>query len=452
MSAIALALFKKGYSISGSDLINNKQINELKKLGVLIFKNQLENNISFIVSKFKNETLNIVISSAIKTDNAELKYCLKNNFPIRHRSEILALIMNSYYSLAISGSHGKTSTSTFLSTILDLCTKNCSSIIGGIVPIYKSNSHIDNTKYLVAEIDESDGTTYHYKPDIGIINNIDFDHCDYYSNINELLLAFKAFASNSKKILINYDCKITRKNFDSRYRWSNKEFKNITYSLIPKIINKYNTIGNYYENGNLIETLNIPIPGLHNLSNITAAIGASRMLGINIKRIKNNLKFLKLPNKRFEFRGEFNQRKIYDDYAHHPSEIKATIELARLFIEDNTHADKENRSRLIVIFQPHRYTRVEQFANEFAKELAKADLILITKIFGAGEQNKNNINSKLIAKIIYKRNKNIECLEDNYEIKRKFHKLTKKNDLILNMGAGDCHNLWSILNNSNIEN
>ena len=446
MSAVATALIKKGYSVSGSDLIKNKETIELERLGAIIFDSQTKDNIEYVKSNFKNKSINFIFSSAIKADNQELYYCKQNNLPIKHRSEILAMLMKSYISLAISGSHGKTSTSTFLSTLLELCTHNSSSITGGIIPIYKSNAHIDNTKFLVAEIDESDGTINQYHSDIGIINNIDFDHCDHFSDINDVLSAFKIFGSNAKKLLINYDCQITRKNFISNYRWSNKEIKNIAYSIIPDEINKTHTIGKYYENGNFIDTLDIPVPGLHNLSNITASIAASRMIGVNLKEIKKNIKFLELPKKRFELKGELNERIIYDDYAHHPNEVKATISLARLFINDK-HKNADKKSRLVVIFQPHRYSRVKQFVNEFAEELSKADVIYITDIYGAGESNKDNITSEIITNIIYKKNKNVKYIKDYYEVKKDFYKLTRTNDLILNMGAGDCHNFWSILNN-----
>ncbi len=446
MSAIAIALIKNGYSVSGSDLVKNQETERLQELGATVFDSQITKNIDFVLSKFKNQKINFVISSAIKNENEELCYCKKKNFLIKHRSEILAMIMKSYISLSIAGSHGKTSTSTFLSTLLELCTHNSSSITGGIIPIYESNAYIENTKFLVTEIDESDGTINNYMSDIGIINNIDFDHCDHFSDINEVISSFKEFASNSKKLLINYDCEITRKNFSSNSQWSNKAINKVAYSIIPSYVNKKNTIGKYYENGKFIDTINIPIPGLHNLSNITASIAVSRMIGVSFKEIKKNIKFLELPKKRFEFRGKLKQRSIYDDYAHHPNEIKATLNLARLFIHDENNKQK---SRLVAIFQPHRFSRVKKFINEFVNELSKADVIYLTSIFGAGEKNIDNIDSQQIVDLIYKSNKNVKYLKNNYEIKKKFFELTQKDDFIINMGAGDCHNLWSILTNKN---
>jgi len=371
-------------------------------------------------------------------------YCREKNLPVKHRSEILALLMKSYTSLAVAGSHGKTSTSTFLSTLLELCTHNCSSITGGIIPIYNSNCHLEDTKFLVAEVDESDGTISRYKSDIGIINNIDFDHCDHFSDLKEVIYSFKDFAKNSKKLLINFDCEITRNNFYSESNWSNTTPINVSYALIPTEINKSHTIGKYYENGNFISSINIPIPGLHNLSNITAAIAASRMIGVDFLEIKKNIKYLKLPKKRFEFRGQVDERSVYDDYAHHPNEIKETIKLGRLLIQQKHN--KCQKSRLIALFQPHRFSRVKQFTKEFAEELSKADVIYLTSIYGAGEENEDKITSTIITDLIYKKNKNVSYINNYYEVTKNFFKLTQKGDLILNMGAGDCHNFWSILN------
>ena len=449
MSALAMGLLKKGNSISGSDLVKNNETLQLQQAGAIIFEHQTKLNIEFLTSKFKNKKIYFVVSSAIKPENEELAYCKQNNHLIKHRSDILAMLMQSYTSIGIAGSHGKTSTSTFISTLLELCTQNSSSITGGIIPIYNSNSYIENTKFLVAEIDESDGTITKYKSDLGIINNIDFDHCDHFSNINEILSCFKDFASNSKKLLVNYDCEITKKNFISENCWSNENTNKVNYSLIPTCIDKKHTIGNYYEDGNFIEAISIPIPGLHNLSNITASIAALRMMGVDFREIKKNIKFLELPKKRFEFRGEINGRKIYDDYAHHPNEIKATINLAKLFINQENINLKEAKSRLVIIFQPHRFSRVKQFINEFAEELSKADVIYLTDIYGAGEKNEDKISSENITQMIAKKNKNVKRLRNYYEITNNFYKLTKKGDLILNMGAGDCHNFWSILTNTN---
>ena len=441
MSGIALVLLKKGFSVSGSDITKNDRLIEIAKNGGIIFHSQKSQNIDLIKKKFKNKNIKIVISSAINHKNKELNYCIENQLTIKHRSDILSLIMKSFQSIAVSGSHGKTSTSTLLTTLLDLCTKDTSSIVGGILPKYESNTIIKKSKYLIAEIDESDGTTCKYSPYLGIINNIDFDHCDYYSNLEELISSFKEFGSNSKILLTNDDCKITKKNITSDYTWSIKKTNNVDFALISKKFDPEHTIADYYEQGKQITRIKIPIPGIHNLCNITAAISACRIINIDINCILKNIQFLQLPRKRFDLRGEILGRKIIDDYGHHPNEIRATIELARLFIQKRDN----DINRLVIIFQPHRYSRINKFLHQFIIELSKADFIIITNIFSAGENKFNTINSQIIANKIYKINKNVEFIDSNYEVSKKFFDLTNKGDLILNMGAGDCHNLWSLL-------
>jgi len=329
MSGIALVLLKKGLSVSGSDITKNDRMTEISKHGGIVFNSQNPQNIELIIKKFNNKNITIVFSSAISIKNNELDYCIKNQLTIKHRSEILSLIMKSFKSIAVAGSHGKTSTSTFLTTLIDLCTKDTSSIVGGIIPKYESNAIIKNSKYLIAEIDESDGTIYKYKPYLGIINNIDFDHCDYYSNIKELISSFNEFGSNSKILLTNNDCEITKENIISNYTWSIKKTNNIDFAMISKKFDPEYTIADYYENGQIITKLKIPIPGIHNLSNITAAIAACRIINIDINCILKNIQSLQLPRKRFDLRGEILGRKIIDDYAHHPNEVKTTIDLAK---------------------------------------------------------------------------------------------------------------------------
>ena len=442
MSGIALVLLNKGLSVSGSDIATNDRILEVANNGGIIFNSQQPQNIDFIRKKFNTKNLIIVISSAINIKNKELNYCVDQQLSIKHRSDILSLIMKSFKSIAVAGSHGKTSTSTLLTTLIDLCTKDTSSIVGGILPKHESNTIIKNSKYLVAEIDESDGTTCKYTPFLGIINNIDFDHCDFYSDIKDLISSFKEFGSNSEILLTNNDCKITKENIISDYTWSTKKTNNINFALIPKKFDPEYTIADFYENGQAITMLKIPIPGVHNLSNITAAISACRIINIDIKSILKNIHFLQLPRKRFELRGEIIGRTIIDDYGHHPNEIKATIDLARLFMKRKDI----NINRLVLIFQPHRYSRITKFLYQFIQELSKADYIIVTDIFSAGENNLNDINSQFIANEIYKINKNVKFINNNYEIVKYFFNITNKGDLILNMGAGDCHNLWSLLN------
>ncbi len=440
MSGIAQVLMRMQFSVSGSDLASNAQTKKLCNDGATIFTNQNKYNIKNISNKYPNKQIIAVISSAIKKNNNELSYCIEKKITIRHRSEILSEIMNRYQSIGVAGTHGKTSTSTFLFTLLDECTNDISAIIGGILPKYNNNFYIKDTKYFLAELDESDGSISNYKNNLNILNNIDYDHCDYYKNIEQMINTFQIFESNSKKLLVNGDCKLIQKYIKSDYRWSTNKVDDIDYSLIPINQSSISTIVNYFEDGKFIDKIEVPIPGVHNLSNIAAAIAACRILKIDFDEIKAKISTLKLPHKRFELKGNIKGRTIIDDYAHHPKEIKATIKLGRLLLDES-----QVYKRLIVIFQPHRFSRVNEFLTDFAFELASADLVIISNIYGAGENNINNISSSLIAKEIYKKNTNVKIVKDNYEIKKNFYTLTQENDLIINMGAGDCHNLWQIL-------
>ncbi len=440
MSGIAEVLISKKHSVSGSDLLVNEQTTKLYNKGAIIFDKQNQKNIDIIFEKYPNKKIIVVISSAITSNNCELNYCIKKKITIKHRSDILSLIMNNHHSIGVAGTHGKTSTSTFLFTLLDLCTSNVSAIVGGILPNYGNNYFVKDGKYFVAELDESDGSISNYKINLGIINNIDYDHCDYYKDFKQMIDSFKLFESNSKKILANGDCEIIQEHIKSDYNWSTSNISDMDYSLIATNQTSISTIADFFEKGKFISTLEIPIPGLHNLSNIAAAIAACRINDIKFDNIKEKISNLKLPTKRFQFKGNIAGREIIDDYAHHPKEIKATIKLGRLFVNENN-----KYKRLVAIFQPHRFSRVNEFFKDFANELALADQIIITNIYGAGERNINKIDSSLITKEIYKTNKNVEIVKDNCEIKKKFNCLTKENDLIINMGAGDCHNLWKIL-------
>jgi len=172
------------------------------------------------------------------------------------------------------------------------------------------------------------------------------------------------------------------------------------------------------------------------------------LIGISNRMIKSGLKNFQGVQRRFNYLFSYRNISFIDDYAHHPNEIKETIKLGRLLIPQQ-HNNEFQKRRLIAIFQPHRYSRVKQFSKEFAEELSKADVIYLTSIYGAGEGNEDKITSKIITDLIYKKNKNVSYINNYYEVTKKFYELTQKGDLILNMGAGDCHNFWSILNEKN---
>ncbi len=446
MSALAMILAKSGYSISGSD---KKQSNILKKLTsnqIKIFQLQEEKNIDYIY-EIHNENIMVILSSAISKDNSELQKAIRYGLKIKHRSDILASLINNQNSLVVSGSHGKTTTSTYIATLLALANKNPSAIIGGIVPHFNSNYSFGNGKYLVAEADESDGTLIKFNPYIGIMTNIELEHIDHYKNLKNLLLTMKKFSFNCKYLIANYDCTNIRKNIKPYAWYSTKIINNIDFSLIPKESNGYETLSNYYEKGKLVDQISIPIPGLHNLSNAIGAIATCRLAGMTFNELKQGIRKLKSPKRRFEFIGLWNDRIIVDDYAHHPSEIEAAISMAHLTIKTKKHSFPISPQRLVSIFQPHRFSRTEKFKQQFAKTLINSDLIFIIPIFAAGEKEITGVSHHSIASEIKKLKPSLEIYapNNNQELVTLIQEKTKPKDLILNMGAGDINTIWTNL-------
>tara|TARA_B100000965_G_scaffold168909_1_gene140890 strand:+ start:148 stop:1608 length:1461 start_codon:yes stop_codon:yes gene_type:complete len=461
MSALAMILAKSGYSISGSD---NKQSSALKVLAgnnINIFENQEAINIDKIL-KFKNthQDILVVISSAIREDNLELNRAKKYNLSIKHRSEILALLINQNKSIVVSGSHGKTTTSTYITTILSLANKNPTAVIGGIVPIYKKNYNFGDGELLVAEADESDGSLVNFNPNIGIITNIELEHIDHYKNLEDLIKTMKHFAENCEYLIGNADCINIKKNIKASSWFSTKTIENINFALIPKESNGSEIIAEYYEQEIFIDIINIPIPGIHNLSNTIAAIAACRESGIDLHLIKKGIENLQLPERRFDYKGLWKNRLIVDDYAHHPSEVDAAISMASLMIKTKNNIFPISPSRLISVFQPHRFSRTKKFEKNFAKSLINSDLVFITPIYSAGEDAIEGINHHSLAWQIKRLKPNLEIYtpNNNQELIKLLKQKTKPKDLILLMGAGNINmiskklDLESINNESNNSN
>ena len=294
MSALAMILAKSGYSISGSDNKKSSIIKELAANNINIFENQKEENIDKIIKVInKNKKTLVVISSAIPEDNLELNRAKKYNLEIKHRSEILSWLIDQNNSIIISGSHGKTTTSTYITTILSLANKHPTAVIGGIVPLYKKNYNIGNRKLLIAEADESDGSLIQFKPNIGVITNIELEHVDHYKNLEDLIKTMKNFASNCKCLIGNADCKNIKKHINASTWFSTKTIDNIDFALIPKESNGCEISAEYYEQEMFIDLIKIPIPGIHNLSNTIAAIELLKFFipGIGILMISINFSF-----------------------------------------------------------------------------------------------------------------------------------------------------------------
>ncbi len=455
MSALAMILAKQGYSISGSDQKKNLTLKKLEENKVQIFPTQVESNIDKIHKVYGKDIL-VVRSSAIHRDNLELCKAKKYNLKIKHRSEILACLIKQKRSIIVSGSHGKTTTSTYITTLFSYANKNPTAIIGGVVPLYKSNYNFGNSEFLIAEADESDGSLVKFNPSIGLITNLELEHVDHYLDLEDLIETMKHFAKKCECLISNFDCGNLRANIKSSKWFSIQKIINIDFALIPKESNGCEIIAEYYEKEKFIDVIKIPVPGIHNLSNALAAIAACRVAGILFKDIKKGIDNLKLPSRRFEFKGLWKNRLIVEDYAHHPSEIDAAISIASTIIKTKQNLSKILPKRIVTIFQPHRYSRTQRFQKEFAKSLSKSDLVFITPIYSAGENEIEGINNKNIGYELKKIKPNLEIYtpDNNQNLIKLIKEHTLEKDLILIMGAGDinliCENLFLELINTKL--
>ncbi len=450
MSALALIMKNRGFSISGSDQKISQPVLNLKKLGIKIFTEQKASNLDHISQTINQQQIIIVKSSAIAETNQELKAADQKKLKVLHRSDLLNMIINEQESILIAGSHGKTTTSTLITTLLTYDKQDPTAVIGGIVPCLQSNAKAGKGRLLIAEIDESDGSIIKYNGNIGVITNLELDHTDYYNNIELLMESIQIFSSNCRLTLANYDCNNLRICLKKEsIWWSIKESKNVDFAGIPLSIDGVKTIAKYYEKGQFIDNIIIPIPGIHNLSNAIAAIAAIRMAGIEFKDIKKNLQFLRAPNRRFEFKGIWEGRQIIDDYAHHPSEIRETISMARLILKSKESILPIQCNRLIGVFQPHRFSRTRDLMNDFGKHLGKVDLLFLAPIYSAGENPIEKVNIETLKSCILNHSPKLKVFTSTKleELESILINNTKPNDLILIMGAGDITKLSESLQN-----
>ena len=443
MSALALILAERGHRVSGSDPRDSPTLQQLKGVGVQVFKTQLAANIETICLENHKPPV-VVVSTAIPRNNPELEAANAADLTLWHRSDLLAALIDNQPAIAVAGSHGKTTTSTILTTLLEHAGEDPTAVIGGVVPCFSSNGHAGQGRLLVAEADESDGTLVKFRAELGVITNIELDHTDHYASLEELITTMQRFGRGCSRLLANLDCPILREHFDPSAWWSVKTAENVDFAALPISVDGDQTIADFYEQGELIGQINLPLPGLHNLSNAMAAIAACRLQGLSLEQLQSGLKELRSPGRRFDFRGTWEGRQIVDDYAHHPSEVLATLAMARLMISSGKSPLPCPPRRLMVVFQPHRYSRTAEFLNDFASALGTADCLLLAPIYAAGEHPIEGVNSDSLAKTIKSLHPQLPVtVADNLDqLTAQVQQQSRSGDLVLAMGAGDVNSLW----------
>ena len=431
MSGIAEILCNLGYKISGSDINKSSNVNRLIEMGIKVHIGQRAENI-------KNVSI-IVISSAIPEDNVELVAGALNKIPIVRRADMLAELMRFKKSISVGGSHGKTTTTSFISSLLEGAKLDPTVVNGGIIEAYGTNARLGKSDWMVVEADESDGTFIKLPSTYVVITNIDREHIDFYKTFDNLNRAFRNFVENIPFYGVAFVCidspdtenlckdikyrKLITYGFNrkSDLMISNVKVKNyLTYFDIT--INKSNLSKKKF-----IKNIAIPIPGDHNIRNACASIAVALELDIKEKTIKDVLLNFRGVERRFSFVGSVNNTKIIDDYAHHPTEIKNTLKAARLLCN----------GKLIVVFEPHRYSRIIDLYDEFINSFFDADILFVTKIYSAGEKQITDINEKIIAKSIQKMgHKNVKCFKDEKCMEVELSEVSSSNDFIIFLGAG----------------
>jgi len=475
MSALAQIVVQRRLPVSGSDIKSNHITKRLESLGTKIFYSQDAANLELIspsgqnhaeindveinrkivsvaspsaaVSKNSKTTTvlresrdhqsavnspQVICSTAIAESNPEYQAALKFGYPIFHRSDLLAALIDQYQSIAVSGTHGKTTTSSLVGYVLMQAGLDPTIIIGGEVDAWQGNARAGQGEYLVAEADESDGSLIKHAPAIGIITNIELDHPDKYSSLDEVIKVFQIFAQQCGLVIGCLDDQVLKDNIPIDISYSLDAQSNADY--IAREITYYaqGVQAQIWERGKLLGSLDLQLLGNHNLSNALAAIAVGRKVGLEFSVIAEALATFSGTKRRFELKGEANEIKFIDDYAHHPSEIKVTLESARIKTQES------ESKRVVAIFQPHRFSRTKTFLAEFAESFQDADVVIITSIYSAGETNLSKISGKDLAEKIRDRVLQTHYLEDLSSIP-KFLKedILRPGDLTLFLGAGN---------------
>jgi UDP-N-acetylmuramate--alanine ligase len=427
MSALAQVLLQMGYRVTGSDINDSALVRRLAEQGADIKLFHHPGNIG------RSDL--VVFSTAIPPDNSELQEALRRGITVWHRSELLAALINSHYGIAVTGTHGKTTTSTMIALLLEAGGLDPTALIGGVVSSFQSNARFGRSEYLVAEACESDHSFLRYRPHIAVITNVEADHLEHYQgDFNLLQEAYRAFLQN----LVADGCAVLC--FDDPFLRDlapRVARKAVTYGLDESgadysgrdidLTGRGGSFTFYRHNEPLPAPVTLQVPGRHNVSNAVAALAVAAELGLDLERCAGALKGFRGAKRRFEIIGEVKGATIIDDYAHHPTEVKVTLQAARAAA-----------NRVCCIFQPHRYSRTDYFFEEFAHSFTDADLVLLHKIYPAGEKPREGITSAALARRISEvKGREVYYSDDMDELGRLALDWAQPGDMIIVMGAGD---------------
>ena len=431
MSALANYFYSQNKNVYGYDRVKSTLTENLEKKGVEISYEDNINSIPLVFNSSSKDQL-VIYSSAISNNNI-LSYFSENSYDVCKRSKALGLISEHYYTIAVAGTHGKTTTSIMLSHILKQSNVNCTAFLGGISKNYDTNFLLsDESKYMVVEADEFDRSFLSLNPDIAIITSLDSDHLDIYGTYKEFIDTFQKFASQVKKngylileeSIVN---KFETPKHVNLFTYSHSSISDFYASSLnfqsDKINFLYNEKGKKYNNNNV----ELSMPGNHNVSNALAAISVCSLLDISNKFISQALNSFEGIKRRFDLHVNSSEKVYIDDYAHHPTEIIETIKtVKKMFVGRH----------LTVLFQPHLFSRTDDFKHEFAQSLSLADSLILLDIYPAREKPIHGVDSKMLLDLCV--NNSRKLISKNLVVKNLEN---QKIDILLTIGAGDIADL-----------
>jgi UDP-N-acetylmuramate--alanine ligase len=442
MSGLSLIMKGKGFKVQGSDISNNKNIERLRKEKIKIFLGHSKKNL-------KDVTI-AVISSAIKNNNSELIEAKRKKIPIIKRGKMLASIVSLMKNIVVAGSHGKTTTTSLIASIFQETKLDPTIINGGVINSIKNTAKLGKSDWSVLEADESDGSFVHIAPTYSIITNIDREHMDFYKSMHDLKKYFIEFVNKVPSFGKSFICiddkinnelikKIKNKNFYTYGEKNNSNFK-------IKNIKQYKTFSVFDVDVSMpnqkilnIKKLKIPLLGVHNIRNSVGALGVALSVGIPIQKIKKGLMNFKGVQRRFNKIFTYNNIDFYDDYAHHPTEIKVVLQgVKKVF----------NKYDKVCIFQPHRISRLKDLKKEFTYAFKDADTVILCPIYTAGEKIKLGFSYKNFAKEIIK-NSNVKLflVDNNIQLAKFLKQNMYGKKIVVGMGAGSISNWMKELPN-----
>ncbi len=431
MSGLSLIMKAKGFKVQGSDIVINKNIEKLKKQNIKIFLGHKKQNI-------KDVTI-VVISSAIKKNNPEFIEARRKKLPIIKRGKMLANLVSFMKNIVVVGSHGKTTTTSLVSSIFEKTKLDPTIINGGIINSIRSTAKLGKSDWSILEADESDGSFVHISPTYSILTNIDREHMDFYKSIKDIKKYFLKFIQKVPSFGKSFICIDDRINNELIKEIKNKNFytygvKSSANFLIKNIYQteRYSKFDLSLSLPNkkklVLKNFKIPLLGIHNIRNSTAAIAVAFILGISTSNIKKGLINFKGVQRRFNKIFSYNGIDFFDDYAHHPTEIESVLEGVKAVY---------GKHEKVCIFQPHRISRLKDLRKEFSYSFKNADIVILCPIYTAGEKIKLGFNYYDFAKEIVKNSKvKLFMVNDNIQLAKFIKKNIYGNKIVIGMGAG----------------